>query len=96
MRRLLVIFLILLFPLNVLALSMSVSTAQPDGAHTHASMTSSDAFQGNVDYAQLIKMFGEEPEERQYSPGKCLGTRKEQIEGYPLAVGAHVDAQPRA
>lgn len=48
MRRLLVIFLILLFPLNVLALSISVSTAQPDGAHTHASMTSSDAFQGNA------------------------------------------------
>lgn len=48
MRRLFVIFLILLFPLNVLALSMSVSTAQPDGAHTHASMTGSDAFQANA------------------------------------------------
>lgn len=48
MRRILVIFLILLFPLNVLALSMSVSTAQPDGASTHAGVTSIDAFQGDA------------------------------------------------
>ncbi|MEX2170579.1 MAG: hypothetical protein WD851_14785 [Pirellulales bacterium] len=40
-------------------------------------------FQGNVDYAQLIKLYGEDKEERQYSPGKCLGARKEQIEGEP-------------
>lgn len=46
MRRILVIFLILLFPLNVLALSISVSTAQPDVAHAHAGATSMDAFQG--------------------------------------------------
>ena len=48
MRRLLVIFLILLFPLNVLALSMSVSMAQPDGANTHAGATSIGAFQGDA------------------------------------------------
>ncbi|MEX5746469.1 hypothetical protein [Massilia sp. X63] len=36
MRRILVIFLILLFPLNVFALSLSASTAQPGGAHEHA------------------------------------------------------------
>lgn len=35
MRRILVIFLILLFPLNVFALSLSASAAQP-GAHEHA------------------------------------------------------------
>lgn len=35
MRRILVIFLILLFPLNVFALSLSASAAPP-GAHEHA------------------------------------------------------------
>ncbi|VXB45461.1 hypothetical protein [Massilia sp. 9I] len=35
MRRILVIFLILLFPLNVFALSMSASTAQQGGAQEH-------------------------------------------------------------
>jgi IS1 family transposase len=44
-------------------------------------------FQGDVDYAQLIKLYGaadDKPENR-YSPGKCLGTRKEQVEGNPDA-----------
>lgn len=48
MRRILVIFLILLFPLNALALSMSVSTAQPDGACAHACAAGADAFKGNA------------------------------------------------
>jgi IS1 family transposase len=41
-----------------------------------------DAFQGNVDYAQLVKIYGDS-EERQYSPGKCLGADKKQIDGNP-------------
>ena len=51
MRRILVIFLILLYPLNVLALSVSVSMAQQDNPAAHASMAVSagDAFQGNAD-----------------------------------------------
>ena len=50
MRRFLVILLILLFPLNVLALSMSVSAAQPDGASVQASamVVAGDAFEGNA------------------------------------------------
>ncbi|KFI07114.1 hypothetical protein [Massilia sp. BSC265] len=48
MRRILVIFLILLFPLNVMALSMSVSMAQQDGASAHAGVASGDAFQGDT------------------------------------------------
>lgn len=35
-----------------------------------------DNFQGDIDYAMLIKQYGES-DERQYSPGKCLGARKE-------------------
>jgi len=41
------------------------------------------AFKGNIDYAQLVKIYGNEPEERQYSPGKCLGADKKQVEGNP-------------
>src|SRR4029077_7571620 len=41
-----------------------------------------DSFKGNVDYAQLVKIYGDS-EERQYSPGKCLGADKRQIEGNP-------------
>ena len=39
---------------------------------------------GEVDYAQLIKQYGEsEAAERAYSPAKCLGTKKRQIDGEP-------------
>ena len=50
MRRLLVILLILLFPLNVLALSISVSATQPEGASIQISTTTAagDAFEGDA------------------------------------------------
>lgn len=38
---------------------------------------------GAVDYAQLIKKYGNEEPETKYSPGKCLGTEKRQIDGTP-------------
>lgn len=38
---------------------------------------------GMVDYAQLIKKYGTSDDETRYSPAKCLGTRKEQIDGNP-------------
>jgi len=38
---------------------------------------------GEVDYAQLIKRFGNEDPDMKYSPGKCLGTEKRQIDGTP-------------
>jgi IS1 family transposase len=41
-----------------------------------------DAFVGDVDYAMLIKQYGES-DERQYSPGKCLGAKKQQVNGTP-------------
>lgn len=44
------------------------------------------AFGGDVDYAQLIKLYGnsasQSPETR-YSPGVCIGTRKVAVEGRP-------------
>jgi IS1 family transposase len=43
-----------------------------------------NAFQGNVDYAQLVKQYGQdEAPERSYSPAKCLGAKKEQVDGNP-------------
>lgn len=44
------------------------------------------AFGGDVDYAMLVKLYGETGEtspERKYSPGVCNGARKTTIEGNP-------------
>ena len=43
------------------------------------------AFGGDVDYAQLVKLYGASPESAKgrYSPAECIGARKERIEGDP-------------
>lgn len=45
-----------------------------------------DAFGGQIDYAQLIKIYGQ-PEgnanERRYSPAECTGTEKNIVSGQP-------------
>jgi len=42
------------------------------------------AFGSDVDYAQLVKIYGDAPEgEKRYSPAKCNGTRKECVMGEP-------------
>jgi len=45
------------------------------------------AFGGDVDYAQLIKMYGGETgskgHEKKYSPAECTGTKKRAVEGRP-------------
>lgn len=43
-----------------------------------------EAFGDDVDYAQLVKLYGEAPEaEKRYSPAVCIGARKERITGNP-------------
>lgn len=43
-----------------------------------------DAFGADVDYAQLVKLYGESPEAaKRYSPAECVGIRKEAITGRP-------------
>ena len=43
-----------------------------------------EAFGADVDYAQLVKLYGAAPEgQRRYSPAECIGIRKTQIEGRP-------------
>ena len=43
------------------------------------------AFGGDVDYAQLVKLYGATSENAKgrYSPAECIGARKERIEGNP-------------
>ena len=42
------------------------------------------AFGGDVDYAQLVKLYGDAPDkEKRYSPASCVGTRKRRVEGNP-------------
>lgn len=43
-----------------------------------------DGFDGWIDFAQLIKIYGPDPEpEKRYSPAKCKGTRVGVIDGDP-------------
>ena len=44
-----------------------------------------DAFGGDVDYAQLIKLYGDAPKSEQvrYSPAQCNGTRRRTVAGNP-------------
>jgi len=43
------------------------------------------AFGGDVDYAMLVKIYGNSPESAKgrYSPAECIGAKKERIEGNP-------------
>jgi IS1 family transposase len=52
-------------------------------------MAVEDAFGTDVDYAQLIKIYGEGPKtEARYSPAQCMGARKASVIGEP--VYAHI------
>ena len=48
------------------------------------------AFGGDIDYAQLIKLYGNENDgkthERKYSPAECTGIRTQKIEGSPKGL----------
>ena len=54
-------------------------------------------FGSHVDYAQLVKLYGEAPEaQKRYSPARCIGARKRKVEGNPdpKAVStSHVERQ---
>lgn len=55
------------------------------------------AFGADVDYAQLIKIYGEAPDaEKRYSPADCIGARKEAVTGKPdkaMISTSHVERQ---
>ncbi len=41
------------------------------------------AFGGDIDYAKLVKLYGDAPGAGRYSPGICTGARKERVMGAP-------------
>lgn len=42
------------------------------------------SFGADIDYAMLVKLYGQNPEpERRYSPAKCIGANKQVIQGNP-------------
>ena len=54
-----------------------------DGHHPYLDAVEG-AFGADVDYAQLVKLYGESPDrgpERKYSPSICKGARKHRVEG---------------
>jgi IS1 family transposase len=47
-------------------------------------MAVEDAFGSEVDYAMLVKLYGQEPEsEKRYSPAQCIGANPTVIQGNP-------------
>lgn len=45
------------------------------------------AFGGDIDYAMLVKLYGDAPEgQKRYSPAECVGCRKTPVEGKPDKV----------
>jgi IS1 family transposase len=56
-----------------------------DGLHLYARPIEG-AFRADVDYAQLVKLYGPGPEgEKRYSPPECVGARKRRVNGNPDA-----------
>lgn len=46
-----------------------------------------NAFGADIDYAMLVKLYGEAPQPAgRYSPGQCVGIRKGRVEGHPDPV----------
>lgn len=54
-----------------------------------------EAFGDDVDYAQLVKLYGEGPKtEARYSPAECIGIRKDRVSGNPdrdMVSTSHVE-----
>jgi IS1 family transposase len=54
-----------------------------DGLKTYLTAVEK-AFQGEVDYAQLIKVYGNDPEgHKRYSPATCIGCEQKAVTGSP-------------
>jgi hypothetical protein len=67
-----------------------------DGNHLYLNAVE-DAFGGDVDYAMLIKLYGNDPEsEKRYSPTICTGIEVRPVSGDPdpaHIVTSHVERQ---
>jgi hypothetical protein len=44
----------------------------------------SQSFEGHIDYAQIVKVFGSPVDgEKRYSPAECIGCERKVVTGYP-------------
>lgn len=72
--------------INDLASRLANRVQLTTGGHAAYLEAVEGAFGGEVDYAMLVKIYGEPKgasQERRSSPGECCGTRKDVIEGEP-------------
>lgn len=54
-----------------------------DGHHLYLTAVG-DAFGSEVDYAMIVKMYGQQPEcDKRYSPAECVATKKQVLQGNP-------------
>ncbi len=50
-------------------------------------MAVENAFGADVDYAQLVKLYGESPEpQKRYGPATCIGCRRDVVTGNPVSA----------
>jgi IS1 family transposase len=69
-----------------------------DGLKAYLEATD-NAFGGNVDYSQLVKIYGQgegKGNEKRYSPAECLGTKETKITGNPnpkYVTTSHIERQ---
>ena len=67
-----------------LATGSPTASSSPRDGHKAYLEAVEGAFGTDVDYAQLVKLYGEAPEaQKRYSPAECIGCRKEAITGRP-------------
>lgn len=65
---------------NRLANRVQITT---DGHHLYLSAIE-NAFGSEVDYAMLVKLYGQQPDgDKRYSPAECIATKQQRIQGNP-------------
>ena len=68
-----------------LALRLATRVQLTSDGHRAYLQAVEGAFGADVDYAQLVKMYGnaDAPDDRRYSPAECIGIKKRTVEGKP-------------
>jgi IS1 family transposase len=85
--------------INDLAARLASRVQLTSDGHTAYLQAVEDAFGAEIDYAQLIKLYGKDQTpvmEARYSPPACIGTRKKRISGKPergLVSTSHIERQ---
>ncbi len=70
--------------MNDLASRLSHRVQLTTDGHTPYLRAVEEAFGDKIDYAKLVKIYGEAPKtEARYSPAQCMGTRKAVVTGNP-------------